>query len=59
MQETIQIMTVKEKDLVKSYEVEIITVDALQEYLKLVEQDCSKLVKEGDIKIQQLKKERH
>ena len=51
-------MTAKENDLVESYEVEMMIVDALQEYLKIVEQDYSKLVKEGDIKIQQLKEER-
>ena len=52
-------ITAKENNLVESYEVEIMMVDALQEYLKLVEQDYSKLVKEGDIKLQQLKGEKH
>ena len=44
-------MMAKENDLVELYEVEIMTVDTLQEYLKIVEQDYSKLVKEADIKI--------
>ena len=37
LQETIHTIMAKENDLVESYEVEMITVDALQEYLKLVE----------------------
>ena len=44
-------MTAKENNLVELYKVEMMTVNALQEYLKLVEQDYSKLVKEEDIKI--------
>ena len=59
LQEIIHTMMAKENDLVESYEVEIMMVDTLQEYLKTVEQDYSKLVMEEDIKIQQLKEERY
>ena len=44
-------MMAKENNLVESYEVEMMMVDALQEYIKIVEQDYSKLMKKRDVKI--------
>jgi len=55
----IQMMNEKENEMLETYKIERMTVDALQEYLKSVDNDYHQLVNEADVKIQQLKKEVH
>ena len=59
MKATIQEMNKKENELFGTCEVEKMTVDSLQGYLKLVENDYRTLMKEGDKMIHQSKEERH
>jgi len=54
MKETIRQMNSKENELVAMYEVERMSVDSMNEYLKSVENEYQQLVNEGDAKIKQL-----
>ena len=58
MSATNHIMIIKENELIEFYDIEKITVHALQEYLNQVEKDCNNALKEGNRKLQQLKEER-
>ena len=59
MKTIIQMMNEKENEIFETYKIERMTVDALQEYLKSVNNDYHQLVNEVDVKIQQLKKKVH
>ena len=52
-------MNSKENELVVMYEVERMSADSVNEYLKSVEIEYQQLVNEGDAKIKQLKEEVH
>ena len=45
--------------MIENYEIEKMTVEAMQEYLKSLENDYNKVIQEGDVKIETLKKENH
>ena len=55
----ISVIKSKEEAIIENYEVEKMIVEAIQEYLKSLEDDYNKVIQEGDIKIQTLKKENH
>ena len=52
-------MSNKENDLVEMYGVERMTFHALEEHSKVADQDCKKLVIEGNSKILQLTNEKN
>ena len=50
----------KEKDAIEErYDIEVMTVEALQEYLKSLEKDHQNIIQESEKQIQRLKKEKH
>ena len=55
----ISIIKSKEETIIENYEIEKMTVEAMQEYLKLLEDDYNEIIREGDVKIQTLKKENY
>ena len=59
LKEKIEIMKSKEDELVDNYEVESMTVETLQEYLKSLESDYMNLMNNRDAKIKSLKEEKH
>ena len=59
LKEKIKIMKSKEDKLVENYEVELMIVETLQEYLKSLESNYMNLMNDGDAKIKSLKEEKH
>jgi len=59
LKEKIEIMKSKEDELVENYEVESMTVETLQEYLKSLESDNMNVMNNRDTKIKSLKEEKH
>ena len=51
MQETIVTMTFGENELVEVCEIEKMTTDVLHEWLNWIEQNWTKFIEEGDMKI--------
>ena len=52
-------LKLNESKVLESYEIEQMTVKSLEEYLKALEDDYTKMMHEGDVVIQELKKEKH
>ena len=47
----ISVIKSKEETMIENYEIEKMTVEAMQKYLKLLEDDYNEVIREGDIKI--------
>ena len=52
-----KIKTMQSKEIGANYQVELIVVKTLQEYLKSLENNCMNLMNDGDFEIQRLKEE--
>ena len=48
MKQKVQKITAKESELLELHKIEKMIVDALKEYIKAIEQDCDKLISEGN-----------
>ena len=59
LKEKIEEVKVNESEIIESYEIEKITVQSLEAYLKTLEKDCTKLMHKADVKMQATKKEKH
>ena len=59
MKSKINVIKSKEEGLIENYEIKKMTVEAMQEYLKILEDDYNEVIREGDVKIQTLKKKNH